>query len=83
MCEGLGVVASKAHSFLFPSTTKGAIHAGTTAEAKWNADVRRGFVQKVLFIVFIQLLITTGICMAFFFVKPIKVCPSASCKLSE
>lgn len=35
--------------------------------------MRRGFVQKVLFIVAIQLLVTTGICLAFFFVEPIKV----------
>ena len=50
-------------------------HTARCADAggKWEQEVRRGFVQKVLFIVAIQLLVTTGICLVFFFVDPVNV----------
>lgn len=40
---------------------------------RWEQDIRRGFVRKVLLLVAIQLLITTGVSIAFFTVQPIKV----------
>lgn len=47
-------------------------------EEKWNRDVRRGFMKKVLFIVFCQLLVTTGITFLFFTVDSIKARPAPS-----
>ena len=54
------------------------------AQAKWNRDVRRGFMRKVLFLVACQLLVTTGIAFLFYTVDPIKVRPcTVLCALSN
>ena len=66
--------ASEPNFALLPSVTSSCVSVGA-AEAKWNADIRRAFTRKVLFIVFCQLLITTGISLLFYLVDPIRVRP--------
>ena len=38
-----------------------------------NAAVRRGFMRKVLFIVLLQLIVTAGGSLVFYYVQPLKV----------
>jgi FtsH-binding integral membrane protein len=49
-------------------------HSAADTGDSWEKDVRRGFVKKVLLLVALQLLITTGVSIAFYTVQPIKVC---------
>ena len=43
-----------------------------------NAAVRRGFMRKVLFIVLLQLIVTAGISLVFYYVQPLKVPPPSA-----
>lgn len=40
---------------------------------EWSREVRRGFIRKVLFIVFFQLLLTTGVAVAFYQIDEVRV----------
>jgi len=47
--------------------------AADTAAGFANAAVRRGFMRKVLLIVLMQLVVTAGISLVFYYVTPLKV----------
>jgi hypothetical protein len=54
------------------------LQAADTAAGFANAAVRRGFMRKVLFIVLLQLIVTAGISLVFYYVKPLKVPPPSA-----
>lgn len=43
------------------------------APEDWSRDIRRGFIRKVLFIVFCQMLLTTGVAVAFYQITAVQV----------
>jgi len=53
----------------------GCPQAADAAAGFANAAVRRGFMRKVLFIVLLQLIITAGVSLIFYYVQPLKVVP--------
>jgi hypothetical protein len=70
-CCGGEITASKHQS---KTVARHAPRAGAgAAEAKWNKDIRRAFTRKVLFIVFLQLVLTTAISLVFYLVHPVRV----------
>eukprot|EP00892_Ulva_mutabilis_P010332 jgi/Ulvmu1/7671/UM038_0100.1 len=47
------------------------VHVSADA-SEWSREVRRGFIRKVLFIVFFQLLLTTGVAVAFYSIDEVR-----------